>query len=142
MAAFSDGSAVLLNAVIDEEYLTVAEAARLSKVSQSTIWRWVNQGELPAYRFGRRRVLIRRDDMKKLITPARREKGGGMTEIEKERERLSRPLSKDEQKKALAALEAAEEFSAQLRERRGGRLYPDSAETIRKMRQDRTRELS
>ena len=56
----------------------------------------------------------------------------------KERERLSRPLSKQEQKKALAALEAAEQFSAQLRERRGGGLYPDSAEIVRKMREGRT----
>ena len=61
--------------------------------------------------------------------------------ISKERERLGRPVSKEEQKKALAALEAAERFSAQLRERRGGGLYSDSAEIVRRMRQERTLRL-
>ncbi len=64
-----------------------------------------------------------------------------MTEIEKERERLSRPLTKEEQKKALAALEAAEQFSAEMRKRRGGRLFSDSTEIVREMREERTREL-
>ncbi len=129
-------------AVADEGYVTVAEAAQLLKVSRSTLWRWINQGRLPAYRFGERRVLIRQDDLRSLITPARGEKGGGMTEIEKERQRLSRPLTKEEQKKALAALEAAEQFSAELRKRQGGQLFSDSAEIVREMREERTRELS
>ena len=129
-------------AVVDEKYITVAEAAQLLKVSRSTLWRWIDQRKLPAYRFGQRRVLIRQDDLRRLITPARGEKGGGMTEIEKERERLSRPLSTEEQRKALAALEAAEQFSAELRKRQGGQLFSDSAEIVREMRKERTRELS
>ncbi len=128
-------------AVIDEKYLTVAEAAQLLKVSRSTLWRWIDQGRLPAYRFGQRRVLIRQDDLKKLITPARGEKGGGMTEIEKARERLSRPLTKEEQTKGLAALEAARQFKARMLDRRGGKPFSDSVEIIREMREERTREL-
>ena len=126
-------------AVVKEEYVTVAKAAELLKVSRSTLWRWIDQGDLPAYRFGRRRVLIRQDDLKTLITPARGEKGGGM--LDKEREWLSRPLTKEEQRKALAALEAAEQFSAELRKRQGGQLFSDSAEIVREMREERTREL-
>jgi len=129
-------------AVVDERYITVAQAAELLEVSRSTLWRWIDQGRLPAYRFGQRRVLIRQEDLKTLITPARGEKGGGMSEIEQERGRLSRPLTKQEQKKALAALEAAEQFSAELRQRRGGQLFSDSAEIVREMREERTRELS
>lgn len=129
-------------AVVDEGYITVAEAAQLLKVSRSTLWRWIDQGKLPAYRFGERRVLIRQEDLKTLITPAREQKGGGMTEIEKDRERLSRPLTKEEQKKALAALEAARQFSAELRRRQGGQRFSDSAEIVREMREERTRELA
>ena len=65
-----------------------------------------------------------------------------MTGMEKERERLSRPLTKEEQRKALAALEAAEQCSADLRKRQGGQLFSNSAEIVREMRKERTRELS
>ena len=65
-----------------------------------------------------------------------------MTEIEKERERLSRPLTQEEQRKALAALEAAQRFAAELRKRHGDQLFSDSAEIVREMREERTRELS
>jgi excisionase family DNA binding protein len=138
--------------VIDERYVTVAEAAALLKVSRSTLWRWIDQGELPAYRLGQRRVLIKREDLGRLLTPARgtdpsgekphRGGGGNMTEIEREREWLSRPLTKQEQEKALAALEAAREFSAEMLRRRGGEPFSDSAEIVREMREERTRELS
>lgn len=127
-------------AVVDEGYVVVAKAAELLRVSRSTLWRWIDQGELPAYRFGQRRVLIKQADLEKLITPARGEKGAGMSK--QELERLSRPLTKQEQKKALGALEAAERFSATLRTRQGGQLFSDSAEIIREMREERTRELS
>ena len=129
-------------ALVDETYVTVAQAAEILKVSRSTLWRWIDQRDLPAYRFGQRRVLIREDDLKRLITPARGEKGEGMMEIEKERERLSRPLTKQEQKQALAALEAARQLRAQMLERRGGKPFSDSTEIVREMREERTRELS
>jgi excisionase family DNA binding protein len=35
-----------------DEYLTVAEAASLLRVHKSTIWRWIENGSLPAYRVG------------------------------------------------------------------------------------------
>jgi len=65
-----------------------------------------------------------------------------MTEIEKERERLSRPLTQEEQRKALAALEAARQFKNQVLKRHGGKIFSDSAEIVREMREERTRELS
>ena len=104
-------------------------------VSRSPLWRWIDQGRLPAYRFGERRVLIRQVDLRTLITPARGEKGGAMTEIEKERDRLRRPLTKEEQKQALAAIESARQLKAQMLERHGGKLFSDSAEIVREMRE-------
>jgi excisionase family DNA binding protein len=55
----------------DNDYVTVPEAATLLMVSPSTIWRWIGQGELPAYRFGRRRVRVKRIDLNRMIAPAR-----------------------------------------------------------------------
>ena len=55
---------------VDEEYLTVAEAATLLRVAPSTIRRWIREGDVPAYRIGRRRVALKRDDLSNLITPA------------------------------------------------------------------------
>lgn len=124
----------------NEEYVTVAQAADLLKVSRSTLWRWIDQGNLPAYRFGRRRVQIRRADLENLIIPARGEKGGGM--LRKEQERLSRPLTRQEQQAALAALDAARELKARLLERRGGQPFSNSVELIHAMRDERTRERS
>lgn len=129
--------------IVDEEYLTIAKACEFLQVSRSTIWRWIDREDLPAYRIGRRRVLVRKDDLRRLINPARSVDGseGGET-LEQMRERLSRPLTKQEKAKALAALEAAREFSAQMRERQGGQLFSDSTEIIREMREERTRQLS
>ena len=56
---------------VDEEYLTVAEAATLLRVAPSTIRRWIREGDVPAHRIGRRRVALRRADLARLITPAR-----------------------------------------------------------------------
>lgn len=141
---FPKGGLTSMSASLDEEYLTVTETASLFKVSQSTIWRWLNQGTITAYRIGHRGIRLKRTELTRFITPARkeREKGGGMTDIEKERERLSRPLTKKEQQKGLAALEAAQELKDQMLKRHGGKLFSDSTEIIRKMREERTRQLS
>lgn len=52
-----------MGGIVDEEYVTVAEAASFLKVSPSTIWRWIDQGVLPAYRIGQRRIRLRRVDL-------------------------------------------------------------------------------
>src|SRR5512138_1321356 len=54
----------------DHDYVTVQEAAALLMVSPSTIWRWIGAGALPAYRFGRRRVRVKRIDLNRMIEPA------------------------------------------------------------------------
>ena len=44
---------------LDEDYITVAEAATLLRVAPSTVRRWIRQGDVPAYRIGQRRVALR-----------------------------------------------------------------------------------
>jgi excisionase family DNA binding protein len=50
----------------DDPYLTVAEVAGLLKLNQQTIRNWIDQGQLPASRAGRR-VRIHRDDLEALL---------------------------------------------------------------------------
>jgi excisionase family DNA binding protein len=46
-----------------DELLTVAEAARLLKVTPHTIYRWIGQGRLRALRYSRRVLRVRRSDL-------------------------------------------------------------------------------
>lgn len=125
---------------VREKYITIAKAAQLLEVSKSTLWRWINKGDIPAYRFGHRRVLIKQDDLDKLITPARVDKGDAM--FQKERDRLLQPLTKQEQEKALAILESAKRLRQEMVDKREGELFSDSAELIQQMRQERSDQLS
>jgi len=38
----------------EDEFLTVAEVAERLKLNQQTVRNWIDRGELPAYRIGRR----------------------------------------------------------------------------------------
>lgn len=50
-------------------YVTIAEAARRLDVSRSTVWRWIRQGRLRAYRAGQRTIRIRDEDLDAQMTP-------------------------------------------------------------------------
>lgn len=50
------------------EYLTIAEAAGLPRVSDSTIRRWIRDGGLPAHRVGKRRLVVKRDDVARTMS--------------------------------------------------------------------------
>lgn len=49
--------------------LSVSQAAEHLEVSPSTIWRWIEAGKLPAYRLGRKKIRIRRDDLEQMLQP-------------------------------------------------------------------------
>jgi len=124
-------------AMIREDYVSVDQAAELLKVSKSTLWRWITQGDVPAYRFGRRRVLLKRKDLDRLIAPAHKEKGGRTAT---EQDKLS-PLTEAEQKAGLAALEKLRALQEEMLRRRGGILFHNAAEDLHELREQRTREL-
>jgi excisionase family DNA binding protein len=62
--------------VEERDYLTVREAARLLRVSSSTIWRWIEARRLPAYRVGPRAIRIKKADLESVLTPVHPESRG------------------------------------------------------------------
>lgn len=55
----------------DDELLSIEEAAGLLHVHKSMIRRWIDRGDVPAYRVGRRRLALKRTDLARMIAPAR-----------------------------------------------------------------------
>lgn len=127
--------------LLDEELVTVVEAARLLRVNPSTVWRWINHGELPALRVGQRRVLVRRAALAKVIGPARDGAPGLETVAPSDLARLRRPYTESERARALAALEAAEELERELLAKRDGKPFSSSVEHLRRSRSERSRQL-
>jgi excisionase family DNA binding protein len=121
------------------EYITVAEAARLLKVSPSTIGRWIQAGRIPAYRVGQRRVRIRKVDLSTVIRPIKEATGGKSV---KEERLTVHPLTEKQRQQALAAIAEAKRFQAELVARRGGEPFPPSWEILQELRDRRTRDLA
>jgi excisionase family DNA binding protein len=122
---------------VDEEFVTVAEAATPLRVAPSTVRRWIREGDVPAYRIGRRRVALKRDDLSNLITPAR-----PGVELADDQDREPRRLTPEEQQRALEALDRAQRHAKETTARRGGKLFPPSWITINEQRDERTRQVS
>ena len=53
-----------------DEYLTVGEVANLVRVHKNTVYRWIDDRDLTAHRFGRT-VRIRRGDLANFIDASR-----------------------------------------------------------------------
>ena len=126
---------------VDEEYVTVAEAATLLRVAPSTVRRWIREGDVPAYRIGRRRVALRRDDLSNLINPA----GPAMAMSDKAVDDQTwepRQLTPEEQQQALELMDRIQQRAKEIQDRRGGKLFPPSWITINEQRDERTRQLS
>jgi excisionase family DNA binding protein len=123
-----------------EQYLTVARAAELLSVHPSTVRRWIDEGRLPAYRLGPKRIAVMATDLDGLIAP-RPSNGGATKRVDREARITVRPLSAKEQQQLYAAVEAARRHQAELLAQRGGQPFPDSAELIREAREERTRDL-
>jgi excisionase family DNA binding protein len=126
---------------IDEEYLTVAEAAALLRVAASTIRRWIRQGDIPAYRIGKRRVALRRADVNTLIAPVRPEAVPSHYEIHTDPGEI-RKLTPEEVRRGLDALERLKQINKKIMAERGGKPLRPSLEIIHEMCEERDRQLA
>jgi excisionase family DNA binding protein len=104
---------------LDEEYVTVAEAATLLRVAPSTVRRWIREGDVPAHRIGRRRVALRRADLARLITPARpaaETKNNAAVDDPV----VGRRLTPEEKQHALEVMDRIQQRAKEIQARRGG----------------------
>ncbi len=121
---------------IDEDYVTIAGAAALLRVSTSSIRRWIDDGTLIAYRLGRRRVLLRRKDLSRALRPTA---PGPNPPAEDE---VREPVSAAERARILALVADARLRLAEMLERRGGRGFRSSGDVLNELRDERTAELT
>lgn len=122
------------------ELLTVAEAAKLLKVSTVTVQRWLKQGRLPAYRVGPRAVRIRHADLTALLVPTRGE--AVSTGQDRIRTGLTLPaLTAEQVQQRQAAIAAATRLRQEMLARRGGRPLTPSWPVIRQAREERSKQL-
>ncbi len=129
-----------MRTTLDEEYLSLAQAAETLHVHASTIRRWIDGGLLPAYRLGQRRLVVRRSDVAGLITPARGATTDGGAKPQPEEAAL-RPLTRAEREQGLAAMAEARRLREEIQAKRGGQLFPPSWETLAELRDERCRQL-
>lgn len=57
-----------------DDILTVQEIAEYLKVSRTTVWRWCNEGQLPAFKIGRS-WRIHRTELEKIVGQRLKETG-------------------------------------------------------------------
>jgi excisionase family DNA binding protein len=122
---------------VDTEFLTIAETAALLKVDRSTVRRWIDQGTLPAYRVGQRAVRVRRDDLAKVITPAR----SSMLEDDEFKRFKERKMTPEEQARWREAIDGMQRVREYVSKLYGGKRFSPSWEIINEMRDERTEQL-
>jgi excisionase family DNA binding protein len=128
-----------------EDLVTIADAARLLKVSTVTLHRWLKQGRLPAYHVGPRAVRIRRRDLDALLTPRARKEVSGVTEAQPTSAIAMRStvsaLTDEEIRRGWEAFHASEALLEEQRARRGGVPFEESWPLIREEREERERRV-
>jgi excisionase family DNA binding protein len=124
------------------ELLTLAEAAKLLKVSPATLHRWLKDGRLRAYRVGPRAVRVARADLAKLLVPTTVPEEPGSNEAPPISPDLTvPPLTEVEAAATLAALQAAQALTAALQRHHSGAPLPASWPVIRQAREERAERL-
>lgn len=126
---------------VDTDLLTIAETAKLLKVSVVTLHRWLKQGRLPAFKLGPRYVRIRRSDMPKVLTPTRMETSAVEEELGPGIGLSFRRLTNEEAERRLAAIEEARALRERMLAERQGKPFAPSWPLIRKAREERSKRL-
>lgn len=107
----------------DIELLTVTEVARRLRVHRSTVWRLVHSEQLPAVRVTPRITRIPRRAVEAFVQAASSQQGKA-TEVQHPSKEID-PI-----------VQELRRFREDLLAKRHGRLFSDSAETLRQLRED------
>lgn len=126
----------------DNDLLSVAEAARLLRVSPATIKRWLKDGRLPAYHLGPRYIRIRRSELTRVLTPLQRE---GVTPVKEDSVKEGaaiqtsvRPVTDVEVAHIGEAIRRSQEVIDMIRRRRKGQPLAPSWPILREAREGNT----
>lgn len=122
----------------EPEWLSIAEAAAVWRVSRITVHRWIKQGRVQAYHVGPRKVRLRAADVDGLPSPIHKEEGGMLIDSTDALviTGLSIPRMTDEQAEELRDIyRSIDENAARIRARSG--VHGPSAEIIHRMREER-----
>ena len=130
-----------MDAIVAEEYVSVAEAASLLKVNRSTIRRWITEGKLPAFRIGERRLALRRTDVANLIRPTHPVLAANAVLLPAVLTRQH--MTPAEQQQAREAVLASRRLLAEQRAARAGQPFaPGSVELLGELREERSAQQS
>ena len=122
-----------------------SEVARLLKVSRITVQRWLKAGRLPAVRVGPKAVRIQRGALASMMQPP-----AAAPTAEPQTPRYAvihtdlstiPPLTEEEKRRGLEALEASRQLGERILARRGGQPLDESWPMIREAREERSRQL-
>jgi excisionase family DNA binding protein len=124
-----------------DDFLTIAEAARIIHVAESTIRRWIREGELPAYRIGKRRVAVRREDLAGLIGPVKSSDESKENDTAEARGLPAvRRLTSEEQQRGMETVERLKQMQQTMLAERGGKPFSPGWKLINEARDERSRE--
>jgi excisionase family DNA binding protein len=131
-----EGEQFEMRSVFDEEFISVPEAAKLMRLHPSRLKRLIRVGELATQRIGRRRLAVRRADLRALAgrlraRPTNHWSRGISDEIPRTR------LTPGERQRALGALERAHRNATALLGQPGSYRGPQSWELLAEARQER-----
>jgi excisionase family DNA binding protein len=119
--------------------LTVVQAAQQLSIHPSTIRRWIDQGRLPAYRVGEKRIGVKPSDLAKVVTPLSGRHR--QAELMVKPEEVTIPsLTDTEQRRALQALAELRRLREELAAKYGNPSQ-ESWELLSDSRDERTHDM-
>ena len=113
------------------------DAADYLRISEATVWRYVDQDLIPAYRLGPKRVWFKRADLDQLLQPLR----GKERKMNKNYKAIATFSVEAGARGSWDAFDRAADLRERIMERRRGEVFSDSTEIINAAREQRTREL-